>query len=248
MTAATHEIDRQEAFSSATRVVTGRYPCLKAGIDFVAALFLLVILSPLLFVLMVLVRITSRGPAVYTQRRLGRDGRVFTILKLRSMYSDSERDGIRWSRPGDTRVTPLGKFLRASHFDELPQLLNVLKGEMSLVGPRPERPEIVAQLEQALPDYRLRLQVRPGLTGLAQVLQPPDTDLDSVRRKLDYDLTYLDGLTFRLDFKILLATVLVLMAIPSRVIATLFRFPYEPEHAAVHYREGLPIESVESIA
>ena len=105
-------------------------------------------------------------------------GKVFTIYKIRTMYQDSERHcGPRWCVPGDPRVTPVGRFLRRCHVDELPQLINVLKGEMSLVGPRPERPEFLAQLERALPNYRQRLTVRPGLTGLAQVQQPPDTDL-----------------------------------------------------------------------
>ena len=104
------------------------------------------------------------------------EGKVFTIYKIRTMYQDSERhSGPTWCVPGDPRVTPVGRFLRWSHVDELPQLINVLMGEMSLVGPRPERPEFLAQLERALPDYRQRLTVRPGVTGLAQVQQPPDT-------------------------------------------------------------------------
>ena len=107
------------------------------------------------------------------------------------MYQDSERhSGATWCLPGDPRVTPVGRVLRFTHLDELPQLINVLLGEMSLVGPRPERPEFLPKLERALPDYRRRLAVRPGVTGLAQVQQPPDTDLLSVRRKLNYDLYY----------------------------------------------------------
>ena len=151
---------------------------------------------------MLLVRLTSRGPAVYTQKRLGYNGRVFTIYKIRTMYLGSEPDGARWSLPGDPRVTPVGRFLRWSHLDELPQLLNVLRGEMSLIGPRPERPEIVAQLEKSLPEYRLRLLVRPGVTGLAQVLQPPDTDLNSVRRKLNFDMYYISRMSPWLDVRI----------------------------------------------
>ena len=112
------------------------------------------------------------------------------------MYQDSERhSGPTWSLPGDPRVTPVGRVLRWTHLDELPQLINVLMGEMSLVGPRPERPEFLAKLEHDLPDYRRRLAVRPGVTGLAQVQQPPDTDLASVRRKLNYDLYYVERLS-----------------------------------------------------
>ena len=111
------------------------------------------------------------------------------------MYHDCERlTGARWSTPGDNRVTWIGKILRATHIDELPQLFNILRGEMSLVGPRPERPEIVVGLELAIPCYRDRLQVRPGVTGLAQVQLPPDTDLESVRRKVAYDLYYIERL------------------------------------------------------
>src|SRR5262249_17904057 len=152
----------------------------------------LVLLAPsavLILYAMALVRLTSRGSAIYRQTRLGLNGRPFTIYKIRTMYHDSERlTGPQWSRPGDPRVTPIGRILRATHIDELPQLWNVLRGEMSLVGPRPERPELAAGLERELPSYRDRLAVRPGVTGLAQVQLPPDTDVESVRRKLAYDI------------------------------------------------------------
>ena len=138
-------------------------------------------------------RLTSPGPAIYTQKRLGKDGVPFTIYKLRTMRHDCERaTGPRWAARRDSRVTPVGRVLRALHLDELPQFWNVLRGDMSLVGPRPERPEIAAVLTQSIPDYPLRLAVRPGLTGLAQVQFPADTDLESVRRKLDADLRYID--------------------------------------------------------
>src|SRR5439155_12868491 len=117
---------------------------------------------------MLLVKLTSRGPALYTQTRLGRNGRPFTIYKLRTMQHRCESlTGARWSTPGDPRITPVGRFLRKTHLDELPQLWNVLRGDMALVGPRPERPEFVPQLEQAVPHYRDRLLVRPGVSGLA---------------------------------------------------------------------------------
>ena len=119
--------------------------------------------------------------------------------------------------PGDPRVTHIGRFLRWSHVDELPQLINILKGEMSLVGPRPERPEFIDQLERALPDYRRRLFVRPGLTGLAQVQQPPDTDLVSVRRKLNYDLYYVDRMNPWLDFRLIVGTALKCLGCSVRV-------------------------------
>ena len=139
--------------------------------------------APFIFVAALLVKLTSRGPAFYSQVRLGLDGRPFYIRKLRTMYHNCERlSGPCWSTANDCRITPVGRFLRRSHIDELPQLWNVLCGEMSLVGPRPERPELIPTLARSIPGYRHRLEVRPGVTGLAQIQLPPDTDLDSVRR------------------------------------------------------------------
>jgi len=164
---------------------------------------------------MVLVRATSPGPFVYTQTRLGLNRRRFTIYKIRSMTHNCEQlSGPCWSVGNDPRVTPVGRFLRRTHLDELPQLWNVLRGDMSLVGPRPERPEFVASLEQVLPRYSERLKVRPGVTGLAQMKLPPDTDLLSVRRKLVYDLHYVERSRLGLDLRILLGTALFLLGIP----------------------------------
>jgi lipopolysaccharide/colanic/teichoic acid biosynthesis glycosyltransferase len=138
---------------------------------------------------MLVVRLTSSGPAIYTQTRLGRHGRVYTIYKIRTMVLDAEDlTGPRWSFPGDPRITRVGEVLRALHLDELPQLWNVLRGEMSLVGPRPERPEIAAKLRRVIRGYDRRLLVKPGLTGFAQIHLSPDETVASVRRKLKYDL------------------------------------------------------------
>jgi lipopolysaccharide/colanic/teichoic acid biosynthesis glycosyltransferase len=194
--------------------------------DLVAATVLLVLTSPLLLLGALLVKLTSRGPALYCQTRLGRGGRPYTILKLRTMYHNCERtSGARWATVNDPRVTPIGRFLRRTHLDELPQLLNVLLGHMSLVGPRPERPEFVSKLEQSLPAYRERLLVRPGVTGLAQVQLPPDSDLVSVRRKLAHDLYYIRAQSFWLDAKILLGTLLYLLRTPVNVLRRLLRLP-----------------------
>jgi len=133
--------------------------------------------------------------------------------------------GARWSTPHDPRITPVGRFLRTTHLDELPQLWNVLRGDMSLVGPRPERPEFVPQLERALPRYRDRLKIRPGITGLAQIQLPPDTDLSSVRRKLRYDLYYLGHISALLDLKIMLCTGCKLFGIPFRLSGSLLGLP-----------------------
>jgi lipopolysaccharide/colanic/teichoic acid biosynthesis glycosyltransferase len=189
------------------------------------ALLILLVSMPIILIVVVLVRMTSRGPVIYAQKRLGRNGLVFTIYKIRTMYRDSEPNGARWCVPGDRRVTPVGRLLRCTHIDELPQLINVLQGKMSLIGPRPERPEIVIELEKVLPRYRRRLDVRPGLTGLAQVLQPPDTDLNMVRSKLAFDLHYVDHWCLWLDLRILLATVPHVLSVPPEMIARVFRLP-----------------------
>jgi lipopolysaccharide/colanic/teichoic acid biosynthesis glycosyltransferase len=181
---------------------------------------------PALVVVAVLVKLTSRGPVIYSQTRLGRGGRPFRIYKFRTMWHNCERhSGPRWSTPGDPRVTPLGRFLRVTHLDELPQLWNVLKGDMSLVGPRPERPELIPALEQAIPAYRQRLQVRPGVTGLAQVQLPPDTDLASVRRKLAYDLYHVEHGGLLLDLRLIACTGLAVLGVPYAVLAYLLRIP-----------------------
>src|SRR5262249_12591904 len=133
--------------------------------------------------------------------------------------------GPQWSQRGDPRITPLGRILRQTHIDEFPQLWNVLRGDMSLVGPRPERPEFVPQLIEAIPHYGERLQVRPGVTGLAQVQLPPDTDLESVRRKVSCDLYYIQHLNLWLDLRILLCTACKMVAIPFRITRRLLGVP-----------------------
>ena len=179
---------------------------------------------------MVLMKLSSRGDSIYSQRRLGLGGKTFTIYKIRTIYQDCERySGPAWCVPGDPRITPVGRMLRWSHIDELPQLLNILRGEMSLVGPRPERPEFLERLEHQLPDYRRRLAVRPGLTGLAQVQQPPDTDIFSVRRKLNFDLYYVDRLSPWLDSRVRLGTVLKCLVFPFGWIGWVLQLP-DPNH------------------
>jgi lipopolysaccharide/colanic/teichoic acid biosynthesis glycosyltransferase len=215
-----------DEFPEPRRAGSCPYERIKSWLDFAAALALLIVTTPVMMVAMLLVRLSSRGPAIYTQKRLGLHGRIFTIYKIRTMYHDCERQGgATWSRPGDPRVTPVGRVLRFTHLDELPQVINVLTGEMSLVGPRPERPEFVPRLEHAFPDYRRRLAVRPGVTGLAQVQHPPDVDLDGVRRKLDYDLYYVDRMNPWLDLRILLATALKCVGVPFTWIGRLLVLP-----------------------
>lgn len=194
--------------------------------DFVLAVFLCLPAIPLVAVAALFVKLTSRGPAFYSQTRVGEQGRVFTIWKLRSMIHNCESlTGPRWSMPGDPRVTRIGSLLRASHLDELPQLWNVLRGEMSLIGPRPERPEFVPELERELPGYWQRLLVRPGVTGLAQVQLPPDSDLTSVRRKLAHDLYYIRHLSAWLDLRLLVCTGLYALGLPFSLIGKWLGIP-----------------------
>ncbi len=204
----------------------GWYGSCKAAADFVAALVLFVLALPVMVAVGLLVKLTSPGPVIYRQTRLGRGGSPYTLRKIRTMAHNCElHSGPRWSTAHDPRVTPLGRFLRKTHLDELPQLWNVLCGEMSLVGPRPERPEFVPTLERSIPRYRERLRVRPGITGLAQVQLPPDTDLASVRRKLAYDLYYVGHLGPWLDLKLVVCTGLSLVGVPFHVGCRLLRVP-----------------------
>jgi lipopolysaccharide/colanic/teichoic acid biosynthesis glycosyltransferase len=215
----------------------GAAAVVKAAFDSCLAVLLLVVAAPLVLVCAVLVRLTSRGPAFYSQLRLGVGGRPYWIFKLRTMYHRcEEKSGPRWSQKGDPRVTPVGRFLRRTHLDELPQLWNILRGEMSLVGPRPERPEFAPKLADAVPLYGRRLLVRPGVTGLAQVQLPADSDLEGVRIKVAYDLYYIRNGGLWLDLRILLATALKVFGAPFRLIFTVCRFP---ERSAVEngYRD-----------
>jgi lipopolysaccharide/colanic/teichoic acid biosynthesis glycosyltransferase len=229
--------------TSAVEPAAGWYESWKSALDFPVALVLFLLLAPVIAVCALLVRLTSRGPAFYSQVRLGRGGRPFRIYKLRTMTQDAEKGGARWATPGDPRVTWLGRFLRRTHLDELPQLWNVLRGDMSLVGPRPERPEFVPNLERAIPGYRNRLQVKPGVTGLAQVQLPADTDIASVRRKLAYDLHYIASIGFWLDLRLIACTAFRMLGVPYRLGARLFLLPGpEADKAAT----AQPVPSLES--
>lgn len=186
---------------------SGWYLPIKAAFDLVLGGILLLVTTPVMLVAAVLIKLSSRGPIFYCQVRLGKDGRPFTLYKLRTMVDKAEAlTGPVWSTKDDARVTPLGKVLRKTHIDEFPQLWNVMCGQMSLIGPRPERPEFVAKLDWEIPCYRERLNVRPGITGLAQVRLPPDTDIESVRRKIVYDVYYVKNVSPWLDLRVLFVT------------------------------------------
>jgi lipopolysaccharide/colanic/teichoic acid biosynthesis glycosyltransferase len=180
------------------------------------ALLLLPFVLPLIGMLIVLIRLTSLGPAIYRQQRVGLHGRLFTMYKLRTMYLNAEAGiGAVWAQPDDPRTTRIGSVLRTYHLDELPQLFNVVKGEMALVGPRPERPEFVVILRRKIPRYERRLLALPGVTGLAQLCLPPDTDTDSVRRKLKVDLRYIAHASLWMDLRIIFYTAARVFKLPS---------------------------------
>lgn len=212
----------------AVRPPQGWYLRTKVVLDTVLAALIAIPALPLIALAALLVKLTSRGPAFYSQTRVGLGGRLYTIWKIRSMVVDSERNGAVWCIKGDPRITAIGWFLRKTHIDELPQLLNVLRGEMALIGPRPERPEFIPQLEAVLPAYRQRLEVKPGVSGLAQVQLPPDTDLDSVRRKLSHDLYYVRHLSWWMDFKLLVATGFYAATVPFWFTARVLFLPLSP--------------------
>ena len=182
---------------------------LKRAVDVCGAGVGLLLAAPVLLILAAIVKLTSPGPAFYSQRRVGRDGRVFTVYKLRSMCHNAERDtGPVWTRPGgDARITRVGLFLRRSRLDELPQLWTILSGDMSLVGPRPERPEFVQSLRQQIPFYGQRHVVKPGLTGWAQVRYTYGATVEDAVEKLQYDLFYIKNLSIAFDLFIVFETI-----------------------------------------
>ncbi len=158
------------------------------------------------------IKVNSPGPVFFIQERSGRFGKPFKMIKFRSMYLDAEKKtGPVWSQKGDPRVTSVGRIIRNLRVDEIPQMLNVLKGEMSIVGPRPERPFFVEKLSLEIPYYKRRLKVRPGVTGWAQVKHKYDESIEDVKIKLRYDLFYIENISLRMDFKILVRTIFVVI-------------------------------------
>ena len=184
---------------------------LKRAFDVIVSLTGLLLSAPLLLLGIILVRVTSKGPIFFRQIRCGRFGREFTVIKLRSMRVDAEKDGAVWAQTNDPRVTPVGNMLRKYRIDELPQLFNVLRGDMTFVGPRPERPEFIEQLSEEIPFFQERLLVQPGITGWAQVSYPYGSTVEDARRKLEYDLYYMKHMSILMDIFILLDTVRIIL-------------------------------------
>ncbi|MEL6360796.1 MAG: exopolysaccharide biosynthesis polyprenyl glycosylphosphotransferase [Pseudomonadota bacterium] len=190
---------------------------LKRCLDIAAALTLLIFLAPLLVLTALLVIVDSSGPVFYRQTRVGLGGREFRIWKFRSMRTDAEQGGAQWAKKNDDRVTRVGRIIRKTRIDEIPQAINVLKGDMSFVGPRPERPEFVDILRQEIPGYDVRHAVKPGITGWAQVLHEYGASVEDARAKLTYDLFYIKNYSLLMDLGIILKTVRVaLFGIGSR--------------------------------
>lgn len=184
----------------------------KRTFDIVSSATLLALASPLMLVTAVLIKLDSRGPALYRQERVGLGGETFQCIKFRSMRTDAEKDGVaRWATKNDNRITRIGAFIRKTRIDELPQLISVLRGEMSMVGPRPERPSFVAQLREQIPFYDLRHTVKPGLTGWAQVRFSYGASIEDARRKHQFDLYYVKNNSLLLDLQVLIETVSVVL-------------------------------------
>ena len=183
------------------------YAVTKRILDVIAAVIGSIILSPLFLLTALLVKLASKGPVLYSQVRVGKDGRLFKIYKFRTMKVDAEKDtGPVWAAENDHRLTSIGGFLRKVHVDELPQLINIIKGDMSLIGPRPERPVFVEKFKEEIKDYGKRLHVKPGITGLAQVWYRYDETIEDVKKKLKYDLFYVKKMCLQADFNIIMRT------------------------------------------
>lgn len=191
------------------------YETIKRPIEFLLATALFAVLLPIMILIGVLVLITSGRPIIFAQRRVGEREKEFTLYKFRTMRQDAEATGPQWSKADDARVTTFGKFLRSTHLDELPQLLNVMRGELSFVGPRPERPEFVKSLRASIPYYELRHLVRPGITGWAQVNFRYGWSAEDAAEKLQYDIYFIKNRSLLLDLLITLRTLKTLFATPK---------------------------------
>ena len=203
------QVDEAALRSSTLALYRETHALAKRVIDLTFAIALVLFTAPLLLAAAAAVRMSGPGPVLYRQVRVGHDGKPFTLLKFRSMRVDAEATGAVWARKADDRITPVGRFLRRSRIDEIPQAFNVIKGSMSFVGPRPERPEFTGLLAQAVPHYDARHLVKPGLTGWAQVNYPYGASVEDAANKLQYDLYYIKHFSLVLDLFIVVKTLRV---------------------------------------
>ncbi|MGC8755593.1 MAG: exopolysaccharide biosynthesis polyprenyl glycosylphosphotransferase [bacterium] len=191
------------------------FDSIKRPVEFVLSIVLLMLFLPLIAIIALIIRITSPGNIIYRQKRVGKNERVFTLYKFRTMIQNAEDDGPKWAEEDDNRITPIGGFLRKTHLDELPQLINVIKGNLSFVGPRPERPEFVEYLKNKIPYYEVRHIVKPGITGWAQINYKYASSIDETYEKLQFDLYYIKNRSLILDMLILLKTLKTLFVSPK---------------------------------
>lgn len=183
-----------------------KYDMIRSCFDFFISLILLVIAVPICFFACIAISIETHGNPIYTQERVGLNGRRFKIYKLRSMFADAEKNGPKWASENDERITKIGRLIRKIRIDELPQLINILKGDMSFIGPRPERPFFVEKFKEEIPKYMIKHQVRPGITGWAQANGlRGDT---SIRKRIEYDIFYIENWSLTLDIKIVILTIM----------------------------------------
>ncbi|KPC75871.1 UDP-phosphate N-acetylgalactosaminyl-1-phosphate transferase [Thermoactinomyces vulgaris] len=185
------------------------YLAFKRGFEIVFSIGLLLFTLPVLILTAIAIKLESPGPIFYKQERVGLNGKTFNIFKLRSMRTDAEKNGPQWAAKNDPRVTRVGQFIRKTRIDELPQLINILRGDMSLIGPRPERPMFTEQFDKEIPGFKKRLMVKPGLTGWAQVNGGYEA---TPAEKLELDLEYIRNQSFKMDFHILLKTVWIVIS------------------------------------
>jgi len=201
---------RRNIGKNTTVVVENKYSyeIIKRVMDIILSLIGLIIAIPLMLIFGIAIKFESKGPVFYSQERVGKNGKVFMLYKLRSMYQNAEENGAKWAEKDDPRVTKIGRIIRKTRIDELPQLFNVLRGDMSIVGPRPERPIFTYQFNEEIPGFVNRLQVKPGLTGWAQVNGGYDM---TPKEKFEADLYYIENRGILLDLKILVKTIKVIL-------------------------------------
>ncbi|MED1381152.1 exopolysaccharide biosynthesis polyprenyl glycosylphosphotransferase [Bacillus mycoides] len=201
----TWELKKKGVYNREPRMV---YGFIKRCLEIIFSLLLLILTSPLILCIGILVKLESPGPIFYRQERIGMGNKPFMILKIRSMQTDAEKKGPQWANQNDSRVTKIGAFIRKTRIDELPQLINILKGDMAIIGPRPERKVFIDQFEKEIPDFQMRILVKPGLTGWAQINGGYDV---TPREKFELDMYYIENESFKLDILIFINTIKVVV-------------------------------------
>lgn len=203
-----YQVDANKNFNYIPFLRKFMFRVIKRTIDILLSLIGAIAGIPIIIAAGILIKLETEGPIIYTQERAGKDGQLFMIYKLRTMYPNAEKDGVQWAQRNDSRVTKVGRVLRKTRIDELPQLINILKGEMSIVGPRPERPHFIKEFSRDLPKFNERLVVKPGLTGWSQINGGYDL---SPAEKLEKDLFYIENQSILLDMKIILKTIRIVI-------------------------------------